>query len=191
VRLLCWVLGVGLVLLACSGDALARAIWVLDHGRHRRRRAVHERRVSLLAASPRLVRGKLFIFLSRLSCETRTTAHAFLHPLAQSLYHVLLALFAHSLTRPPPPTMCRRPLGRPHSHPLSHYVRARSLNLEVWLDLHAAPGSQNGFDNSGRLGPLRWDRNVTYVERTVRVASRLAQAVRTGSSSAPGTLISA
>lgn len=55
--------------------------------------------------------------------------------------------------------------------------RARSLGLEVWLDLHAAPGSQNGFDNSGHLGALRWDTNVTNVERTVRVASRLAQAV--------------
>jgi glucan 1,3-beta-glucosidase len=57
-------------------------------------------------------------------------------------------------------------------------TRARSLDLEVWLDLHAAPGSQNGFDNSGHLGALRWDKNVTNVERTVRVASRIAQAVR-------------
>jgi len=26
---------------------------------------------------------------------------------------------------------------------------ARSLGLKVWIDLHGAPGSQNGFDNSG------------------------------------------
>lgn len=31
---------------------------------------------------------------------------------------------------------------------------AESLNLKVLLDLHAAPGSQNGFDNSGRMGPI-------------------------------------
>lgn len=27
---------------------------------------------------------------------------------------------------------------------------ARSLGLKVWIDLHGAPGSQNGFDNSGQ-----------------------------------------
>ncbi|KAL3423513.1 glucan 1,3-beta-glucosidase D 1 [Phlyctema vagabunda] len=27
---------------------------------------------------------------------------------------------------------------------------ARSTGLKVWIDLHGAPGSQNGFDNSGR-----------------------------------------
>ncbi|KAI9806485.1 MAG: exo-1,3-beta-glucanase [Piccolia ochrophora] len=27
---------------------------------------------------------------------------------------------------------------------------ARSTNLKVWIDLHGAPGSQNGFDNSGQ-----------------------------------------
>ena len=26
---------------------------------------------------------------------------------------------------------------------------ARKNNIRVWIDLHGAPGSQNGFDNSG------------------------------------------
>lgn len=32
---------------------------------------------------------------------------------------------------------------------------AKNLNLKVLIDLHTAPGSQNGFDNSGRRGPIR------------------------------------
>lgn len=28
--------------------------------------------------------------------------------------------------------------------------------INVMIDLHGAPGSQNGFDNSGRLGPIDW-----------------------------------
>ena len=31
---------------------------------------------------------------------------------------------------------------------------ADDLGLKVLIDLHAAPGSQNGFDNSGRMGPI-------------------------------------
>jgi glucan 1,3-beta-glucosidase len=30
---------------------------------------------------------------------------------------------------------------------------AKQYNLDVMIDLHTAPRSQNGFDNSGRLGP--------------------------------------
>ena len=30
------------------------------------------------------------------------------------------------------------------------------LCLKVLLDLHGAPGSQNGFDNSGKRGPIEW-----------------------------------
>lgn len=33
---------------------------------------------------------------------------------------------------------------------------ARSSGLKVILDLHGAPGSQNGFDNSGRTGAITW-----------------------------------
>ena len=31
---------------------------------------------------------------------------------------------------------------------------ADEVGLKVLIDLHAAPGSQNGFDNSGRMGPI-------------------------------------
>ncbi|KAI3402439.1 hypothetical protein KGF56_004847 [Candida oxycetoniae] len=33
---------------------------------------------------------------------------------------------------------------------------ARKYNLKVWVDLHGAPGSQNGFDNSGLRDKLEW-----------------------------------
>ncbi|TVY42947.1 Glucan 1,3-beta-glucosidase [Lachnellula occidentalis] len=33
---------------------------------------------------------------------------------------------------------------------------ARNYGLKVMLDLHGAPGSQNGFDNSGKNGSINW-----------------------------------
>ncbi|OJJ86403.1 glucan 1,3-beta-glucosidase, partial [Aspergillus glaucus CBS 516.65] len=42
---------------------------------------------------------------------------------------------------------------------------AQSAGLQVIVDLHGAPGSQNGFDNSGRRGPVQWQQGDT-VDRT-------------------------
>jgi len=33
---------------------------------------------------------------------------------------------------------------------------ARNLNMKVWIDCHGSPGSQNGFDSSGRAGTVEW-----------------------------------
>jgi glucan 1,3-beta-glucosidase len=33
---------------------------------------------------------------------------------------------------------------------------ARTHNVKVMIDLHGAPGSQNGFDNSGQRGQALW-----------------------------------
>ncbi|KJE95974.1 glucan 1,3-beta-glucosidase [Capsaspora owczarzaki ATCC 30864] len=38
---------------------------------------------------------------------------------------------------------------------------ARKYNIRVLLDLHGAPGSQNGQDHSGHRGPLDWDTDLT------------------------------
>jgi glucan 1,3-beta-glucosidase len=35
------------------------------------------------------------------------------------------------------------------------------------IDLHGAPGSQNGFDNSGFRGPREWFWNQTNADRSV------------------------
>lgn len=45
---------------------------------------------------------------------------------------------------------------------------ARKYNLFVIIDLHGAPGSQNGYDNSGqRLGYPGWADNAGNVNRTL------------------------
>jgi len=41
---------------------------------------------------------------------------------------------------------------------------AQSNNLMVMIDLHGAPGSQNGFDNSGRRGPIDWTQGDTIAQ---------------------------
>ncbi|KAI4212880.1 MAG: hypothetical protein LQ351_004405 [Letrouitia transgressa] len=51
---------------------------------------------------------------------------------------------------------------------------ARSAGLKVLLDLHGAPGSQNGFDNSGRFGAVQWQQGDT-VSQTVKALSDLSR----------------
>lgn len=49
--------------------------------------------------------------------------------------------------------------------------------MKVHIDLHGAPGSQNGFDNSGHLikppGTLGWTRGDT-IKQTLSVIERIA-----------------
>lgn len=52
-------------------------------------------------------------------------------------------------------------------HPITNIIRyAKNAGLQVILDLHAAPGSQNGFDNSGETTtskePDNWGENWLY-----------------------------
>lgn len=51
---------------------------------------------------------------------------------------------------------------------------AKKHNLQVLVDLHAAPGSQNGWDHSGHQGTIGWGLGDT-VNRTVAIIDRLAQ----------------
>lgn len=56
---------------------------------------------------------------------------------------------------------------------------ARAAGVKVMLDLHGAPGSQNGFDNSGRLGPINWQQGNTVSQTLDAIrglASRYASA---------------
>lgn len=50
---------------------------------------------------------------------------------------------------------------------------ARSLDLTVLIDLHGAPGSQNGYDHSGRIGPVGFADNSTNEDRTIAVIRNL------------------
>ncbi|KAH8100877.1 glycoside hydrolase [Cristinia sonorae] len=52
---------------------------------------------------------------------------------------------------------------------------AKSNNLHVIVDLHGAPGSQNGFDNSGqRTGNPTWGNDAATVGRTLDVLKFVA-----------------
>ncbi|TEB33365.1 glycoside hydrolase family 5 protein [Coprinellus micaceus] len=55
---------------------------------------------------------------------------------------------------------------------------ARKHGVHVIIDLHGAPGSQNGYDNSGqRTGSPRWALDQDNVGRTVDVVKFIAQNV--------------
>ncbi|KAI1775916.1 glucan 1,3-beta-glucosidase precursor [Hypoxylon cercidicola] len=49
---------------------------------------------------------------------------------------------------------------------------ARDNNLKVMIDLHGAPGSQNGLDNSGRRGAIGWTQGDT-VSQTLTALNKL------------------
>jgi len=53
---------------------------------------------------------------------------------------------------------------------------AHDLNLGVIVDLHGAPGSQNGHDNSGKDGPIQWQ-TPQNIDRTIHVIGNLTKAV--------------
>lgn len=51
---------------------------------------------------------------------------------------------------------------------------AAELGLHVVLDLHAAPGCQNGFDNGGIKDVCEWHTRPEYLEHSLSVLDRLA-----------------
>jgi glucan 1,3-beta-glucosidase len=52
---------------------------------------------------------------------------------------------------------------------------AEEFGLHVVLDLHAAPGCQNGFDNGGIKDVCEWHSNPEYIEFSLTVLERLAE----------------
>jgi len=71
--------------------------------------------------------------------------------------------------------------------PLFYLKRALTwmdeLGLKGLIDLHAGPGSQNGYDNSGRRGEPHWvddtyPENRANLDRTVRINEKIAQTMR-------------
>ena len=55
---------------------------------------------------------------------------------------------------------------------------ATELELRVVLDLHAAPGCQNGVDNGGIQGVCEWHTREEYLAHSVDVLGRLASRYR-------------
>jgi glucan 1,3-beta-glucosidase len=55
---------------------------------------------------------------------------------------------------------------------------AKQHNLHVILDLHGAPGSQNGYDNSGqRTNNVAWAADDTSVPRTLDIIKFIAEQI--------------
>ena len=59
----------------------------------------------------------------------------------------------------------------------------REENIQVWPDIHTAPGSQNGLDSSGKVLPSptcsHWSNNTEHVERSLKVVQDLTTAIDT------------
>jgi len=58
----------------------------------------------------------------------------------------------------------------------------REIGLEVWPDLHTAPGNQNGFDNCGQYMKIptcdNWAYSQDNVKRTVKAVRDMAQSIK-------------
>ena len=52
---------------------------------------------------------------------------------------------------------------------------AQEFGLHVVIDLHAAPGCQNGFDNGGIKDIVEWHTKPEYLEHSLSVLERLAE----------------
>jgi len=55
------------------------------------------------------------------------------------------------------------------------FAWAEELGLHIVLDLHAAPGCQNGFDNGGIKDVCEWHTKAEYLEYSLTVLERLAE----------------
>ncbi|KAF7307162.1 Glycoside hydrolase family 5 protein [Mycena indigotica] len=63
---------------------------------------------------------------------------------------------------------------------------ATNQGLKLIIDLHGAPGSQNGYDNSGRRIPYpTWHTNNTNVQRTSNVIKTIANMVKDNTANVP------
>lgn len=52
---------------------------------------------------------------------------------------------------------------------------AEKYELKILIDLHTAPDSQNGFDNGGLSGVIKWHKKSENIEFELSVIERLAQ----------------
>lgn len=70
--------------------------------------------------------------------------------------------------------------GDPYVYGADQYLEqaigwARNAGLKVWIDLHGAPGSQNGFDNSGLRDQVSWQQDYGNVQLTLDVLDIVSQ----------------
>ncbi len=49
------------------------------------------------------------------------------------------------------------------------------VGIDFMLDLHTAPGCQNGFDNGGIQGTLEWDKDPKNIDKTIDVLEKITK----------------
>ncbi len=52
---------------------------------------------------------------------------------------------------------------------------SRAAGLKVIIDLHGAPGSQNGWDHSGLSGEINWHKSPDNIHKTLTVIQKIAE----------------
>jgi glucan 1,3-beta-glucosidase len=106
----------------------------------------------------------------RLDAHRRTfiTAEDFRWIKAHGLDAVRLPVGYWALDAPPPFVEARRFVD-------FAFEQAARNNLKVLLDLHGAPGSQNGMDHSGRSGEMGWHKSPQNIEQTLDALEALAK----------------
>jgi glucan 1,3-beta-glucosidase len=55
------------------------------------------------------------------------------------------------------------------------FVWARATGIKILLDMHGAPGSQNGWDHSGKSGDCGWPQDEGNAIKTLAVLARLTR----------------
>ena len=51
---------------------------------------------------------------------------------------------------------------------------AKAAGMQVWIDCHGSPGSQNGFDSSGHAGPVDWQQDA-YQQKSITILEQMAE----------------
>jgi hypothetical protein len=64
--------------------------------------------------------------------------------------------------------------SRQYPYLLQSVYWAQELGLSVIIDFHGVPGSQNGQDNSGLIGPVLFPSNTSNVDRSLGVLQNLS-----------------
>jgi aryl-phospho-beta-D-glucosidase BglC (GH1 family) len=52
---------------------------------------------------------------------------------------------------------------------------AAANRITVSIDLHGAPGSQNGANHSGQAGQINWDKDPENIKLTVKVLGMISE----------------
>lgn len=53
--------------------------------------------------------------------------------------------------------------------------QAGKYNIKVLIDLHGGPGSQNGYDHSGKAGEVNWHKDPANITKTLDILEKLSK----------------